>query len=392
MPEIRQLNNKLEPPPVELPCCNDCGEEVEEINEHKRCDMCQEDYHMCNGCSREIHVEVAQWGNDDTYCEDCFYDYFEYCNSCGEVIDRDFIIYRDSHDDYFCDNCDPGEDDNCVENLEYNLSLPSNTKTSTTFNKLDIKRYVGIEAEWQYPSDVESLSNPLGWTHCYDGSIHPDEGYSGTEMVSIPANGDSLYNTIDNIRNWSNEYGALVNKSCGLHIHFNSLDLTAKEVAFIGIVYKVLEPAIFNMMPPSRRKSNWCKKFPINTNDLKRIAENNSEQMLVDYYYDGYYPTTEKYNDCRYYGLNLHARYYHGTIEFRHHSGTLNKTKILNWIKICNAIIEKGIYLSKEKTLIKLNKFMYKDSNIQRQLKYVIGSELLEYVNKRTAKFTTEGE
>ena len=34
---------------------------------------------------------------------------------------------------------------------------------------------------------------------------------------------------------------------------------------------------------------------------------------------------------------------------------------------------------------------MYKDSNIQRQLKYVIGSELLEYVNKRTEKFTIEG-
>jgi len=393
MSEMKQVNDKLEPPPVELPCCNDCGEEVGELNDSDRCDACQEDYYTCDACSDEIHIDEVYWSPSDTpHCDGCFGEYYAHCDRCEYLGDRDYMYWNEDRDEYLCENCDSECQANCVDNFNNNLSLPSNTRTSTTFNKLDIKRYVGIEAECQYPSDVESLSNPLGWTHCHDGSIHSDEGYSGTEMVSTPANGDSLYASITNLTQWSYNYEAKVNRSCGLHIHFNSLDLSAREIAFIGIVYKVLESSIFNMMPPSRRKSNWCKKFPINTDNLKRIAKDNCEQSLVDYYYDGYYPSTEKYNDCRYYGLNLHARYYHGTIEFRHHSGTLNKTKILNWIKICNAIIEKGIHLSKEKTPTKLNKFMYRDSNTQRQLRYVLGSELLEYVNKRTTKFITEGD
>jgi len=394
----RQVQRDTEPPPngyiktnVTIEC-EDCGEDCNpnELN-NGVCESCiAEHYYNCDACSEQIHIDETYWGNDISYCSDCFYEYFDVCSSCDETIDRDYLNWSDSREEYFCDSC--YEEGDCVENFEFNLRLPVNARKSTSFDKLNIKRFVGIEAECQYPTNVESLSNPIGWTHCYDGSISPDEDYSGTEMVSIPTNGDALYHTINNLKNWSSEYNASVNKSCGLHIHFNSLDLTAREVAFIGIVYKVLEPSIFNMMPPSRRKSNWCKKFPINTDDLKQIAKNNCEQSLVDYYYDGYSPSIEKYNDCRYYGLNLHARYYHGTIEFRHHSGTLNKTKILNWIKICNAIIEKGIHLSKEKTPTKLNKFMYRDSDSQRQLRYVLGSELLEYVNKRTAKFTTEGD
>jgi hypothetical protein len=54
-----------------------------------------------------------------------------------------------------------------------------------------------------------------------------------------------------------------------------------------------------------------------------------------------------KYNDARYHGLNLHARVYLGTIEFRYHSGTNNPTKIKNWITICQSIVEKGIALGK---------------------------------------------
>lgn len=49
---------------------------------------------------------------------------------------------------------------------------------------------------------------------------------------------------------------------------------------------------------------------------------------------------TDKYNGARYTGLNIHSFFYRGTIEFRHHSGTVNADKAKNWGMICAAIIE----------------------------------------------------
>ena len=381
MPSLTQVQAQTEPPPETHPC-GDCGEDIS--LDVCRCDTCQEDYYECAGCSDEYHVDDISYVNDESYCQDCFYEYNDYCYGCGDAHDRDDMYYR--NEEYYCDSCVPSEDD-CVDRLE-NLSVPSSARSSSTFNYLDVKRYVGIEAECQYPSDVSSIDYPSGWTHCYDGSINADTGYSGTEMVSKPADGDALYDTVNSLCDWAYRYEARVNRSCGLHIHFNSLDLNARQIASIGIVYKILEDTIYNMMPPSRKKANWCKRFPISYTGLRDVAKYNCEQTLVDYYYSDYGASTEKYNDSRYHGLNLHARYYHGTIEFRHHSGTLNKEKILNWIKICNAIIETGIRLSSSSSKIER---LY-NKNINTIKRYVLGTELIKYVNKRTAKFRTEGE
>ena len=135
------------------------------------------------------------------------------------------------------------------------------------------------------------------------------------------------------------------------------------------------------MMPPSRRGSNWCRKLGLGLAGLQSVKY---EQDLVDLYYRRASPSTEKYNDNRYYGLNIHSRYYHGSLEFRHHSGTLNGTKIRNWIRICNAIIEKGIRLADN--LDGLITYINTMSNEDR-LSYLFSTDLIEYINKRIAKF-----
>ena len=41
----------------------------------------------------------------------------------------------------------------------------------------------------------------------------------------------------------------------------------------------------------------------------------------------------------------MHSRVIHGSIEFRHHSGTINPEKIKNSIEICQSIINTGLEL-----------------------------------------------
>jgi len=57
---------------------------------------------------------------------------------------------------------------------------------------------------------------------------------------------------------------------------------------------------------------------------------------------NGTAPTSEKYNESRYRGLNLHSRILHGTIEYRYHHGTLNSDNIRDWMLLCLAMSDFG--------------------------------------------------
>ena len=46
-----------------------------------------------------------------------------------------------------------------------------------------------------------------------------------------------------------------------------------------------------------------------------------------------------KYNDCRYFGFNLHSLFYRDTIEFRYHAGTIEPEKIMSWSKLLRSIL-----------------------------------------------------
>ena len=76
--------------------CIDCGEVISEGNEH--------------------------WYNDESYCENCFYEYHTYCQRCDEAISRDNCRY-DDNDDAICDRCWEEEiDDNAPDNPNVNDS------------------------------------------------------------------------------------------------------------------------------------------------------------------------------------------------------------------------------------------------------------------------------
>ena len=102
------------------------------------------------------------------------------------------------------------------------------------------------------------------------------------------------------------------------------------------------------MVAKSRGGTNWCKPLPVYMTK-ERIMRINNDTDFIGTWYESCEeaPSFDKYNDSRYHGLNLHARVYLGTIEFRYHSGTNNATKIKNWITICQSIVQKGIELSR---------------------------------------------
>ena len=302
----------------------------------------------CCCCNLEIEERYELRGLDDElYCEDCYNEVFTQCEDCGEVIESEYA--NCDQDGYInCNYCWDNRHENVDLNSFDNSLSVYNPPENTTFEHNKFERFVGVEIENIGPRDYYPDYKPDSFRTSSDGSVcTSDEDYGGYEFISQPMCGDTLFSEIDKMGAWLRRERFRINKTCGLHIHIDARDLYYKELKGIMLVTKAFESTIFSMLPSNRYNSNWCKGINMSVNAIKALQ---SDSDFIGSYYDhcDEHPSLDKYNDARYQGLNLHARVYLGTIEFRYHSGTNNPTKIKNWITMCQSIVEKGIALSRE--------------------------------------------
>jgi len=321
----------------------------------------------CSACDREYDEgqEDPRHSDDgEVFCYDCYWEYYGCCSSCDMEVPIDYIMYSERNEDYYCEDCYPGGGEN-VDLDSYLSNVDMIMPDGNTYVKNKFERAVGVEIETTGYSDrIDDFnSSQFDFQESYDGSINVnDEEYKGAEYISHPMAGDYLFRQIDNMGNYLLDNDFEVNRSCGLHIHIDARDLFYEQLKGILMVTKTFEDIIFKIVPPSRSKSRWCKRVPMSKHNINRI---NSNSDLIESWYESSdcYPDFDKYNDSRYHGLNLHARVYLGTIEFRYHSGTNNPTKIKNWITICQSIVAKGIELGDEMSHKKTG-FEYSDEAV----------------------------
>tara|TARA_R100001460_G_scaffold8441_4_gene20873 strand:+ start:1019 stop:2053 length:1035 start_codon:yes stop_codon:yes gene_type:complete len=134
--------------------------------------------------------------------------------------------------------------------------------------------------------------------------------------------------------------GITVTRRCGLHIHLGVDDLTVRQIQTVYERYADYEAQIDLVMPRSRRgNANWCDSVVPNKNRIKRQPTKNRLAHAAG----------------KYYKVNLNKLTTYGTIEFRHHSGTLNFTKIVNWLSFLQTFVERSVQLAGTRT-VTLNK------------------------------------
>lgn len=181
-----------------------------------------------------------------------------------------------------------------------------------------------------------------------DGSIHPNRKGGTAREVCVSFNREDETIVRDVCKFLKGK--AYVNKSCGTHVHFDMRGVKKSLVEVYGQRLGYCVPALKKLVPESRRANNFCGK-----------AVNTIDGM-----------------DSRYCFVNMKSYIRHKTIEVRGHSGTLNATKILNWIKICERIMsrkpdETKKYITSPEVLIEHYKF---------------NDELKEFINKRLKKLS----
>jgi Putative amidoligase enzyme len=181
-------------------------------------------------------------------------------------------------------------------------------------------RAAGINVE------IESYNHTTAgyWKIVTDGSLN---GENAWEIVSPILQGLEGLNEVEKVCQVLGENGVKINKSCGLHIHFDAQNMTANHLKNLVINYGNFESVIDSFLPESRRGNNntYCKS-------VRSLEAQISSATTIRKMAEAI--------GSRYYKLNLQSYLRHQTIEFRQHSGTVEYTKISNWILFLHNLVE----------------------------------------------------
>jgi len=161
------------------------------------------------------------------------------------------------------------------------------------------------------------------WKIVYDSSLEGDLSF---ELVSPPLKGEKGLKEVEKVCEILEDLNAKINKTCGLHIHFEAKNFTMQTWRNLALNYKKLESEIDSFMPRSRRTGNrYCQS-------LRQISDRKIKQAQT-------VNDLQRAFTTRYRKVNINSYARHKTIEFRQHSGTVEYAKISNWILFLDGLV-----------------------------------------------------
>jgi len=189
------------------------------------------------------------------------------------------------------------------------------------------------------------------WKIVTDASIR---GNNGLELVSPVLQGEDGLEQVRKACKALKRCNALINKSCGMHIHFGASDFGLQQWKNIYKNYINYEGLIDSFQPVSRRADNnmYCRSL------LHRFRSGSAAFEAIDNCTNIEQIAQKVTGRCRYFKLNAESFFRHGTVEFRQHSGTIEVDKVVNWITFLNNLVEYSKNnVSSQKTLESVSAF-----------------------------------
>lgn len=197
----------------------------------------------------------------------------------------------------------------------------------------------GMAEELTRRADIFCRSEGYGhvtgphWKIVTDGSL--GNYAKGAELVSPVLRGEDGLRQVYRACEVLKRAGCRPSKKCGLHVHVGAGDWSVRTFRNLALLYASAEGAIDSFMAPSRRGPNggngFCKSLRINARLMNTAASVDQVALAM-----GQSPGRgNARGGSRYSKLNMQSFWQHGTVEFRHHQGTVEADKATNWIKLC---------------------------------------------------------
>lgn len=208
------------------------------------------------------------------------------------------------------------------------------------YRTVDALRAEGIAVEYEgYNHTTRSH-----WKIVTDCSVsatrvpEPDNS-RGLELVSPPLRGEDGLWQIAHACNALKNAGAVVNKTCGLHVHHDVRDFDGKRLIDLIRLYQRAERVIDELHPKSRRgnECNYARSMLGITlpTDFRGTTDAAVQRVHLEV---GEFGT----GMGRRAKLNVLAYRVHGTVEFRQAAGTIEAQKIIHWIVVTQAMVTKA--------------------------------------------------
>lgn len=220
-------------------------------------------------------------------------------------------------------------------------------------------KHIGIEIELASTLDRELLADKLfdAGLAAYvciksDSSIGAGGGalrdYAYAHEIAVCVKESEMERIVDKLCTTLESCEVKVDKTCGLHVH---LDMRNEEESTLSRVFGNLmsmQHFLYAMSPATRRVGSYCK-----------TVGNRKWHVMSD----------------RYRGINTNAYQKYRTIEMRMHSGTVDSSKIRNWINLLLAI-KNAPEIKRAPTTMK---------GVVKQIN--ISDDLASYITSRIRKF-----
>ena len=201
------------------------------------------------------------------------------------------------------------------------------------------------------------------WRFVKDASIHPERRERGrlvsaSDLYKVEMNSPKLeyseMGKLQEVVRALRHAGAIVNSSCGMHVHVDASKHTAQSLKnALSIMYSK-EDILFKALKVNEsRVHRWCQK--VDEDKLKKIRKLPSgagmRQMQELWYSDTSESASFHCNKTRYYTLNLHSVFYRGTLEWRCFESTLHAGEVRANITLALAISAQAI--NQKKTVMR---------------------------------------
>jgi len=221
------------------------------------------------------------------------------CSECDSLYDEDELDGNGVCCD--CRNRDEWDHEGFYE--------PDNT-----FNETKSARKFGVEIETSVCPNHRELRGQTIWGCKEDGSV------DGMEFVSPVLSGDKGLETIDKLCKLARERSFETDSSCGIHVHCD-LSSESEETCFkVALGFHYTYDIWTRFVSNSRSRNYYCAKHEYEQEDCQ--GDLRFSQFIAEC----------TYNE-RYRWINWYSHRQHGTVENRLHGGSLNPTKIKNWVK-----------------------------------------------------------
>lgn len=184
-----------------------------------------------------------------------------------------------------------------------------------------------------------------------------------TEMVSPICRWEDIEKVQDLIRKLR-EAGAIVNDSCGIHVHVDASPFNANTLRNITNIMASKEDLIYKALQVTvARQHRWCK--PVDARFLEELNRRKPKTLneVSRIWYNGGDRSSVHYDDSRYHCLNLHSVFQKGTVEFRLFNSTTHAGKIKAYIQFCLAISAQALNqrcASRQKTQTTNEKYTFR--------------------------------